>query len=174
MNKQLVFILTCVLVVCGILATINLKQITSFSHIKQTPSITPVPTIISYLDIIIITTTPIPTNTPKPTKIPTPTIQVYSYGQLEEMFTTYSNEFSVSRDKLWKIAVCESHLNPNSVNGQYVGMFQFSPYTWTTLRRQLNLPDNVNLRTDAKEAIRTAAFKLSVGGLGAWPECGKL
>lgn len=122
---------------------------------------------------IVITTTPIPTNTPKPTRTPTPTPKILTSSQIDELFTNFSNQYSVSRDLLVKIAVCESHLNPNAVNGIYGGMFQFSTSSWITMRRMMNVPNNPTLRFDPEEAIKTAAFKLSVGGIGAWPNCGK-
>lgn len=128
------------------------------------------PTLFVY---IVITTTPIPTSTPIPTRTPTPTPKILTSDQINDLFARFSNQYSVSRDLLVKIAVCESRLNPNAVNGIYGGMFQFSTSSWITMRRMMNLPNNPTLRFDPEEAIKTAAFKLSVGGIGAWPNCGK-
>src|SRR3989338_113032 len=144
-------------------------------------SINPVQNIISNpvspspFEYIVITTTPIPTNTPKPTRTgtptPTPTVHVITSDQINDLFTKYSNLYSVSRDLLWKIAVCESHVNPFALNGIYGGMFQFSASSWIAMRKMMNIPDNPALRFDPEEAIKTAAFKLSVGGIGAWSNC---
>lgn len=111
--------------------------------------------------------TPVPTPTPSPSPIPV------TAEQLDNWFTKYSNEHSVDRSLLVKIAVCESGLQPRAVNGIYSGMFQFAPQTWITLRRTLNLDTNPALRLNAEEAIKTAAYKLALGGVGAWPNCSR-
>lgn len=125
------------------------------------------------VDFIIITETPIPTPTPKPTYTPTPSPKILSTSNIEEFFIRYANQYSISRDLLKKIAVCESRLNARATNGIYGGMFQFSSNSWITMRRMMNLPDHPDLRFDPEEAIKTASFKLSIGGVGAWPNCGK-
>lgn len=111
--------------------------------------------------------TPSPTPTPKPTPIPE------TATQLDEWFTKYSNHYSIDRQKFWNIAVCESGLRPNATNGIYGGLFQFSPATWKSTRAAMQMDPNPDLRFNAEEAIKTAAFKTSVSGLGSWPNCGK-
>ncbi|MGH7203605.1 MAG: transglycosylase SLT domain-containing protein [Candidatus Levyibacteriota bacterium] len=121
------------------------------------------------------TTAPIVTPTipsPTPTPLPQPTIAVAT--DLESLFSEYSNTYHVSEDLLKHIARCESGFNPTSNNsGMYLGMFQFSAGTWSSNRNRMGLDPNADLRTDPEEAIRTAAYVISVSGTGAWPVCGK-
>jgi hypothetical protein len=133
---------------------------------------TPTPTLIP-------TPTPTPSATPtqKPTATPSPTPKPtpipVTAAQLDEWFTKYSNHYSIDRQKFWNIAVCESGLRPSATNGIYGGLFQFSPATWKTTRAAMQMDTNPDLRFNAEEAIKTAAFKTSVAGLASWPNCGK-
>ena len=147
------------------------NQLTKKENMNNTVTISQIP--FNENDYIVITETPVPTPTLKPTLTPTPAPKVISSGQLADQFTKYSNQYSVNRELLWKIGVCESGLNSSATNGIYGGMFQFSESSWITIRTHMNLPHDSKLRFDAEESIKTAAFKLSVGGAGAWPECGK-
>lgn len=113
------------------------------------------------------TPTSLPTPTPTPTQIPSPT----SVTDLETLFTKYSSLYSISKDLLEKIAQCESGKNPKATYLSYLGMFQFGPDTWSSIRTQMNLDPNPDLRTNAEEAIKTAAYKISIGGQSAWPNC---
>lgn len=142
------------------------------TKIFLTPTNTPTPTL-----------TPSPTPTPKPTATPsptpssspspTPTAIPITGNDLDNWFSRYSSEYQIDRDKLLKIAVCESNLHADSVNGIYTGMYQFSPSAWKNTRSQMGLDPNPDLRINPEEAIKTAAFKISVSGSGAWPNCGK-
>lgn len=137
-----------------------------------TPTTTPTPTN---------TPTPTPTNTPTPTPTetptptPTPTIPpaVQPNGtDLDLWFTKYADEYHIDRALLHKIADCESHFNTNANYANlYLGMYQFSESSWVNTRMQMNLDPNPNLRTNAEEAIKTAAFKISINGQNAWPSC---
>lgn len=142
------------------------------SNFDQSPTIS-----ISYLtDYIIITETPVPTPTltppPTPTVTPTPFYR-FTSSQLDEWFTRFASENSVDRSTLRKIAVCESGLNPLAVNGIYGGLFQFSSSAWINTRKQMNEDTNPVLRFNPEQAIKTAAFKIAVGGRNSWPNCGK-
>lgn len=92
---------------------------------------------------------------------------------LDGLFTKYSSEFGVDKNLLTKIADCESHFHQSSVNGDYAGMFQFSSGTWIGTRSQMGLDTNSDLRFSAEESIRTAAFKISRGGVSAWANCAR-
>ena len=119
------------------------------------------------------TQTPSPTNTPAPAN-PSPTSQQVSYtsDDLERWFSQYGSEYGVDKDVLRKIASCESGFNARSYNqAGYAGMFQFSSGAWQSARRALGRDDNPELRFNAEESIRTAAFKISGSGSGAWPTC---
>lgn len=144
----------------------------SIGIVTPTPIPTPVPT---PLPTATPTQTPTatPTRKPTPTLTPTPTPIPVTAAQLDNWFTTYSNHYSIDRQKLWNIAVCESGLKPTATNGIYGGLFQFSPATWKTTRAMMSMDTNPELRFNPEEAIRTAAFKISTVGLSAWPNCGK-
>jgi len=116
---------------------------------------------------------PKPTNTPMSSPTPAPPPIPITTQQLDSWFTTYSAYYSIDRQKLWLIAVCESNLNPSALNGNYAGLYQFSEGTWRTTRVRMNLNPDPQLRFNAEEAIRTAAFRISTVGLSAWPNCGK-
>lgn len=117
--------------------------------------------------------TPKPTSTPKPSPTPTPRPTPVSLEQLDNWFTTYSNHYSVERDRLYFIAYCESKLNPSARNGDYAGLFQFSSGTWRSTRKEMGLDGNPDLRFNPEEAIKTAAFKIATGGLYSWKNCVK-
>lgn len=136
--------------------------------IVNTPTPTPLPPTSTPVPP---TATPIP---PTPTPIPpTPTIVpiVVSSTDLENMFTKYSGEYAVDGQLLRSIARCESGFNPNAENGEYRGMFQFSSQSWATARVLMNADPAPDLRTNAEESIKTAAFKLSRGEQRAWSGC---
>ena len=147
--------------------------------LSQTQKISPTP-MTTYTPIPTITTSttpmsssPTPTYTLTPAHSPSPTPIYVTSGDLDFWFTKYANEFSVDRNKLWKIAVCESNLKPRAVNGLYGGLYQFSPSAWRTIRNQMNMNPELELRFNPEESIKTAAFKISAHGTGAWPNCGK-
>lgn len=121
--------------------------------------------------------TPTPTLTPSPsptpTLTPTPTPQPVTSEQLDNWFTSYSNQYSIDRQKLWNIAVCESGLNVNAKNGDYGGLYQFSSGTWASTRTAMSADTNPDLRFNPEEAIKTAAFRISTVGVSAWPNCSR-
>ena len=131
-----------------------------------TPTDTPTPTPTE-------TITPSPTDTPTPTPndSPTPTPAAVPVTDLESVFTKYSGQYSVSKDLLEKIAQCESGKRADAAYLSYLGMFQFGPDTWRSVRTEMNLDPNPDLRTNAEEAIKTAAYMISKGRQGAWPNC---
>lgn len=129
----------------------------TLKELQAEPEVTTLPTVAPTVEV-------------SPTVTPQPIIPVVT--DLESLFTKYSGEFGVEKDLLKKIAQCESGFNTNSNNsGIYLGMFQFSASTWTSNRTKMGLDPNPDLRTNAEEAIRTAAFMISRGGRGAWPNC---
>jgi hypothetical protein len=79
----------------------------------------------------------------------------------------------VDNNLLKRIAACESGFNSNAENGDYQGMFQFAASSWTTTRQAMGADINTDLRKNAGEAIKTAAFKIARNGAGAWPSCSK-
>ena len=85
----------------------------------------------------------------------------------------YAKKESVDRELLKNIARCESRFNTNAVNGPYAGLFQFSTGSWISARNVMNENPDPNLRFNAEEAIKTAAFKIARGHTGIWPNCNK-
>jgi len=79
--------------------------------------------------------------------------------------------YGVDKNILERLANCESHFNPNAIMGDYVGMFQFSVNTWINYRNRLGQDPNPELRKNAEESIKTAAFVISLRGTSAWPRC---
>jgi hypothetical protein len=142
---------------------------TPLPTLTPTPTNTPTPTPTP-------TNTPTPSPTPLPTSTPTPTPDLPpppAPAEIDGFFTRYSGEYGVEEDKLRKIAACESGYNATSHNTtyDYAGMFQFSRPTWQSTRMQMGADPNPDLRFDAEQSIRTAAFKISRGGEAAWPSC---
>lgn len=129
---------------------------------SPTPTLTPTPT-----------STPTPTATPTPTSTPTPTPTATPMPptSFEEYFEQFSSQYGADKDLMKKIAYCESGAHPGAANGDYGGMFQFSTETWISTRNQMGLDSNPDLRFGAREAIETAAFKISRGGQNAWSGC---
>lgn len=121
------------------------------------------------------------TPTPNPTTIPKFTTQIASYQvntlQTPEEVTfyieKYANEYGVDKEMMLYIAECESNFRSKAVNGPYAGIYQFVSSTWISNRRAMGLNENPNLRFNAEEAIKTAAFKMARDGFGAWPVCQK-
>jgi soluble lytic murein transglycosylase-like protein len=96
-------------------------------------------------------------------------------SELDPLFSKYGNEYGIDTEKMKRVAKCESGLNPGalSLSGAYGGLFQFVSSTWASNRNAMGLDPSPDLRFNAEESIRTAAFKMSRDGFGAWPVCGQ-
>lgn len=130
----------------------------------------------THFEYTVITETPIPTPTkrPTPTFTPTPTPRpTLSASSLDDLFTTYASRYNVDRELLKRIAFCESKFNPAATNEIYGGLFQFSESAWRVTRVRMGENQQPELRFNAEEAIKTAAFKISRDGVAAWPNCSK-
>ena len=132
----------------------TIEKPTNTPTFTPSPTLTPTPTIIS----------PTPTNTQTP-------IPVIAPSDLEEIFAKFSNEYNIDKELLKRIAKCESGLNANASNLGYAGLYQFSERLWDSTRSLMGLSTEPNLRYNAEEAIKTAAFMISQGHLGIWPNC---
>ena len=64
-------------------------------------------------------------------------------------------------------------MNSHAVNGSYGGLFQFSESSWIITRSAMGQDANPELRFNTNEAIKTASFKISQGGLSAWKNCSR-
>lgn len=89
----------------------------------------------------------------------------------DDTFTQVAQTYNVDKTLLQNIAKCESGFRPEATNGIYGGMFQFSSSTWISTRQRMGENPDPNLRFDGKEAIKSAAYKISKDGTGAWLVC---
>lgn len=92
---------------------------------------------------------------------------------VSNLIDRYADEFHANPSIMKSIARCESGFRPEAVNGNFGGMFQFLPSTWSSNRKAMGLDPNPELRFNAEEAVKTAAFKMGRDGYGAWPACYK-
>lgn len=148
-----------VIVISGIL--FNSKKLI----INEIPSsITPTPTI---------STTPTftPTPSPEPTLIPTSIPQTTTTKSLDYLFTLYGSRYGVDSQVLKKIAGCESGFDVNQITGDYAGLFQFGSTPWIEARGRLGENNDLNLRFNAEESIKTAAHEIQIKGTSGWGDC---
>ncbi len=146
----------------------------AFQTTKPKVTATLVPTSIpTATPTIIPTGTPIPepTSTPQPTATSTPLPTLAPVPDLEALFQKYSDEYTVAKDLLKRIANCESGFNSQADTGLYAGMFQFASQTWINARSSMGLDHNPDLRKNSQESIRTAAFMIQRGQQNAWKNC---
>ncbi len=117
---------------------------------------------------------PSPVTTPKPTKKPTPTPipqPVFSSQQIYEFTNRFAGQYGVDPNVIRHIAICESGFRANAKYIKYVGLFQFDVTTWKNLRIKMGEDPNPDLRANAEEAVQTAAYAVSIGKGGIWPNC---
>lgn len=126
------------------------------------------PTPIRTQAVATITAEPTETPTPTPTAPPPP---VTAPGDLDSLFARFSDEYHVDRELLKRIAKCESGFNTEAVNGDYLGMFQFASSSWSAVRARMGADPHPDLRKNAEETIKTAAYHIANGGQNAWPSC---
>jgi hypothetical protein len=138
-----------------------------------TPTVTPSPEPIATPAITpTLTPTPSPSPTSTTTPTPTPVPQLtYTSDQINALIDRFANQYGVDPHVLRHIALCESGLDPMAVNGPYVGLYQFNSITWQNNRELMGEETNLDSRLNAEEAIQTAAYILSIGRDGIWPNC---
>lgn len=128
--------------------------------------------------------TPFPTPSPEPTSSPKPTIKPtikptptpipqpqFTQSQIYEFTNRFAGQYGVDPNVIRHIAQCESGFNPNAKYLNYVGLFQFDAATWKNLRAKMGEDENADLRANAEEAVQTAAYAISKGSRGIWPNC---
>lgn len=160
------------LVLAGEIASLSLMHANSDKKVLSektvsTPTLSPSPV-----------ATPIPTPTPTPSpsatpiKTPTPTPRpLFTSEQINGFIDRFGAQYGVDPNVLRYIALCESGFNQFAYNAGYAGLFQFGPATWKGLRAEIGEDTNADLRFNAEEAAQTAAFALSKGKAGIWPNC---
>ena len=117
------------------------------------------------------TPTPSPTPVPTDTPAPTPTPHRIAPAEIDALIVRYASEYGTDANLIRIIADCESHFNPQAVNGPYGGMFQYTATSWASKRNEMVLDPNPDLRFNAEESIRTTAYAISRYGTGMWPAC---
>jgi hypothetical protein len=75
--------------------------------------------------------------------------------------------YGLPRDRLERVAFCESRLDPGAGSGPYRGLFQFGSALWRAT------PFRAFSRTDPYAASFAAAWALSRGMARHWPVCGR-
>lgn len=105
---------------------------------------------------------------PHPNPPPSPARPALTVNQFIDQFASF---YAVDPNVLRHIALCESGFNSNAVNGPYAGLYQFNSITWKNLRLAIGKNTDPNLRFSAEDAVQTAAYELSIGKGGIWPNC---
>ena len=95
----------------------------------------------------------------------------FTSEEIHGFFEKYAKEYNIDLHIFRHIAVCDSDFNPSSQHLSYAGLFQFSPNTWIHYRNLMNKDINPDLRFNAKESARTAAYVLSINQAYIWPNC---
>lgn len=111
---------------------------------------------------------PTPRETPSPSPVPQPT---FSSSEIYEFTNRFAGQYGVDPNVIRAIAICESGFKPNAKYIKYVGLFQFDSVTWKNLRIKMGEDHNPDLRANAEEAVQTAAYAISIGKRGIWPNC---
>ncbi|HSV94590.1 MAG TPA: transglycosylase SLT domain-containing protein [Spirochaetia bacterium] len=111
---------------------------------------------------------------PKPTPttvMPTPTPTPETSEAVNGFIERFAAQFGVDKNVLRHIALCESGFNSRATNGPYAGLYQFGSVTWQNIRKEIGEDTNPDLRYSAKDAVQTAAYAVSKGRGGMWPNC---
>lgn len=98
-------------------------------------------------------------------------VEFHTPDEVRLTIEKYANEYGVNKEIMLIIAKCESGFKANATNGSFGGIYQFLTTTWVSNRKAMGLDPDPNLRFNADEAVKTAAFKMAKDGFGAWPAC---
>lgn len=137
--------------------------ITPTATLTSLPTVEPTPTASPTAKVapkrVVVTATPKPTPTTEPKE------------NVNKLVDKYSAEYGLDVNVVRHLGICESGFRSNATNGKYVGLFQYDAQTWKTIRAEMNLDTDPNLRYSAEEAIRTTTYALSKGKRKLWPNC---
>lgn len=147
--------------------------------ISPVVSVTPTITLTPPASVSAIVTTPIPTASPTATSTikkqvtpkPKPTPTAEPKENVSRLVDKYSSEYGLDVNVVRYLVLCESGLRSNATNGKYVGLFQYDERTWKTIRTEMKLDVDVELRYSAEEAVKTTTYALSKGKTKLWPNC---
>ncbi|MCL5019997.1 MAG: transglycosylase SLT domain-containing protein [Patescibacteria group bacterium] len=149
----------------------RVKVLSYFSQATPTPTPTPIPTS-TPTPLPTATPLPTPTFTPTPTPTPTPIPQPkFTQKEIHMFIERFAGQYGVDPNVLRHVAVCESGFRADAINGPYAGLFQFNVNTWKNNRKLMGEDTNLDLRFNAEEATQTAAYLMSIGKRGIWPNC---
>jgi len=142
---------------------------------EETPAPTPVITLTPTPSIA---PSPSPSLSPTPSSTtptishkPLPTTTPVSSEEVNGFIEKFSAQYGVNPNVVRYVAICESGFRSNAVQGIYVGLFQFGPTTWKNIRLEFGEDINPDLRLSAEESTQTAAYAISKGKGGIWPNC---
>lgn len=107
----------------------------------------------------------------KVTPLTTPTPSPASSQDVNGFIDRFGSQYAVDQNVLRHIAICESGFNSSAINYIYVGLFQFDSTTWKNIRVEMGEDPAASLRFSAKDSVQTAAYALSKGKGGLWPNC---
>ncbi len=113
------------------------------------------------------TTKPKPVSTPTPAPIPSPAPSMEINGYIDR----FSAQYGVDPNVIRHVAICESGFNSSAVNYIYAGLFQFGSTTWRNIRLEMGENPDDLLRFSAQDSVQTAAYAISKGKGGMWPNC---
>lgn len=155
--------------------------VTALVTVMGLQAIKPQPRVISYSIEVPPTEipTPSPSPTPKPTPRPTPKATEgkakpqpkYTSEQIYGFTNEFGRKYGIDPNVIRHIGQCESGFNPAAKNNIYAGIFQFDAATWKSFRKMMNRSADPDLRYDAKEAVETVAYMLSIHRGALWPNC---
>jgi soluble lytic murein transglycosylase-like protein len=144
-------------------AVVEITEASSSAVLSATTEATPSAT-------ITVKPTPTPTKVkPTPTPAPTPTASLSQ--EVSGFVDRFSAQYGVDPNVLRHVAICESGFRSNAKNGPYIGLFQFGATTWINIRKEMHEEASPDLRYSAEESMQTAAYVLSKGKGGIWPNC---
>lgn len=115
--------------------------------------------------------TALPSATPAKTPTPQPTTTPVASSEVNSFIERFAAQYGVDANVLRYIAVCESGFKSNAESAGYMGLYQFGAITWKNLRTEFGEDTNPDLRYSAEESVQTAAYALSKGKSGIWPNC---
>ena len=163
------FLLLLLIAIPGTIWVISEKESEKVLSVASTPIESPSPTPTQTP-----TPTPVPSPTPSSTPVPSPTPPLpppVSPQEIHAFIERFSAQYGVDPNVLRHIAICESGFDPLSVNGAYVGLYQFGPITWKNNRQAIGEDPSAELRFNVEESVQTAAYIISAGKGGVWPNC---
>jgi hypothetical protein len=166
--KTPLILATTVVTMMGMNTLVKHPRVLSWKvEIQPTPTL--IPTVVPTP-----TDSPTPTPKPKPTMVPIPTPKPppkYSSEEIYGFTNNLAGQYGVDPNVIRHIAICESGFNPLAKNSMYAGMFQFDAPTWKSFRKMMNKNPDPDLRFDAREAVETVAYMLSIHREALWPNC---